>query len=57
MAQWVKASASKPEDPGSIPGSTWWKERTSSCKSPELRHREWEITKGQHNKELCANCV
>lgn len=30
MVQWVKTLASKPDDLTSIPGTTWWKERTNS---------------------------
>lgn len=32
MAQWVKALTAKPENLSSIPGPTWWKKRTDSCK-------------------------
>lgn len=28
-AQWVKVSEAKPEDPSSMPGSTWEKERNN----------------------------
>lgn len=32
MAQWVKASEVKPEDPSSIPGFTWEEERSNFYK-------------------------
>lgn len=42
LAQWAKTTATKPENPNSIPGTPWWKERTCSGKlSADWTFESW----------------